>query len=225
MFQARMAVCFLAALVCAAPAAFAAAPMPAPTLPVTAPTADAANSEQGKFIQNLGDQAISILSDKKLAPDQRSEKFRAMLRDSFDLTTIGRFVIGRSWLAATADQRTEYMRLFEGLVIKTYSDRFAMYTGEGFKVRAVRPEGDRDFVVNSDITHPDGSPATTVDWRLRQKDGKFGIIDVVVEGVSMSITQRQEYAAVIQRSGGNIDALLDVMRQRLAETTPVKAKG
>lgn len=191
-------------------AAPAAAPNAAETVAVATP--------QGKFIQDLGDKALSILADKNNTADQRNVKFRQMMRDSFDLTTIGRFVLGRNWLAATPEQQKEYMHLFEELVVKTYSDRFALYTGEGFRVKAARPEGERDFIVNSEITHPDGSPSTSIDWRLRQKDGKLGIIDVVVEGVSMSVTQRQEYASVIERNGGNIDGLLDVMRQHLQES-------
>jgi len=180
----------------------------------------------GRFIQNLGDRAIAILADKEISAEQRNEKFRQMMNESFDLFTIGRFVIGRNWHAATPEQQKEYMRLFEELVVKTYSDRFALYTGEGFKVRSVMPEGDRDFIVKSDITHPDGSPPTSVDWRVRQKDGKLGIIDVVVEGVSMSVTQRQEYASVIERNGGNIQGLLDVMRQHLQEPPkPVVNRG
>ena len=181
---------------------------------------------QGKFIQALGDRAIAILADKSLNAERRNGKFRDMMHDSFDLATIGRFVIGRNWQAATPEQQKEYMHLFEELVVKTYSDRFALYTGENFHVKAVTPEGDRDFIVNSEILHPDGSPPSTVDWRLRQKEGKMGIIDVVVEGVSMSVTQRQEYASVIERSGGNIDGLLDVMRQHLqGQATARSNKG
>jgi len=171
----------------------------------------------GKFIQGLGDQAISVIADKSLSQDQRSDHFREMLRSSFDLPTIGRFVIGRSWNAATPDQQQEYMKLFESLVVKTYSDRFALYTGEGFRVTGVRPETEKDVVVTSEITHPDGSEPTTVDWRVRNKNGKLGIIDVVVEGVSLSVTQRQEYASIIQRDGGKLDGLLSLMRQQLQE--------
>lgn len=61
-------------------------------------------------------------------------------------------------------------------------------------------------------------------WRVRQKADKIGIIDVVVEGVSMSLTQRQEYSSVIQRNGGDITALLDLMRQRVAEKKPAESK-
>lgn len=190
-------------------------------LPVSAFAQSAPTHEQavttptGKFIQDLGDQAIAVIANKGLSQDQRSEHFRQMLRNSFDLQTIGRFVIGRSWNAASSAQQQEYMHLFEALVIKTYSDRFALYTGEGFKVTGLRPETEKDTVVTSEITHPDGSEPTEVDWRVRHKDGRLGIIDVVIEGVSLSVTQRQEYASIIQRDGGQLNGLLALMRQQL----------
>lgn len=188
-----------------------------PARPPVAVPAQAELSTQGAFIQTLGDKAISILADKTISEEVRDTQFRNMLREAFDLPTIARFVIGRGWASATPDQQKEYMDLFEKLVVKTYSDRFALYTGEGFKVRSSVPETEKDTIVNSNITSPDGSPSTTVTWRVRQKGDKLGIIDVVVEGVSMSVTQRQEYSSVIQRNGGDVGALLDLMRQRVAE--------
>ena len=175
----------------------------------------------GKFIQDLGDSAIGAIADKSITPAQRSNKFRDILQTSFDLQTIGRFVIGRSWNSASPEQQKEYMRLFQELVIKTYGDRMTLYTGEGFRVASARAETEKDWIVVSQITHPDGSQPTSIDWRVRLRDGKLGVIDVVVEGVSLSVTQRQEYAAVIQRNGGQIDGLLDEMRHQLqAPTTP-----
>lgn len=193
--------------------------------PATEKTETTSIGPQGKFIQDLGDRAILLLADKNLSEENRDAQFRSMLREAFDLQTIARFVIGRSWQTATPEQQKEYMELFEALVVKTYSDRFALYTGEGFKVRSSVPEGDKDTIVNSDITRPNGSPTTAVTWRVRQKGDKMGIIDVVVEGVSMSVTQRQEYSSVIQRNGGDVAALLDLMRQRVAEKPSQPKKG
>lgn len=182
----------------------------------TAQTHDQAiKTPAGKFVQNLGDRAIAVIANKNLGKTQRDDKFRQILQDSFDLHTIGRFVIGRSWNAATPAQQQEYMKLFEALVIKTYGDRLTLYTGEGFTVTGARSESDKDTIVNSQITHPDGSAPTVIDWRVRNRGGKLGVIDVVVEGVSLSVTQRQEYAAVIQSNGGQIDGLLTVMRQQV----------
>jgi phospholipid transport system substrate-binding protein len=176
---------------------------------------DAMKTPVGKFVQDLGNNAIGVIADKSITKDQRDQKFRDILRNSFDLQTIGRFVIGRSWNSATPDQQKDYMQLFQDLVIKTYGGRMTLYTGEGFTVTGVRPESEKDTIVSSQITHPDGSDPTKIDWRIRTRDGKMGVIDVVVEGVSLSVTQRQEYAAVIQNNNGDIGALLDKMRQEI----------
>ncbi len=183
--------------------------------PVEMSVADADQAEA--LVQRLGDRAIAILADKSYDAAARSEQFRTMLRDSFDLTTIGRFVLGRNaWNGATPEQQQEYMRLFEKLVIKIYSDRFAMYSGQKFKAVTSRPEGERDVVVKSQVIQPnDDQHAIEVDWRVRNVDGHLGIIDVIVEGISMSVTQRQEYGAVIQRNDGTIDELLKLMRDQL----------
>ena len=190
---------------------------------------EAKQEPTGKFIDTLGNRAIGILAEKNNTADARQAKFRELLTDSFDMRTLGRFVIGRSWNAATPDQQKEYMNLFEALVVKTYGDKLTLYSGEGFRVVNVRPESEKDTIVNSQITHPDGSSPTSVDWRVRTKDGKMGVIDVMVEGVSLSVTQRQEYASIIQRDDGKIDGLLALMRDQVKEspdtTTASKKKG
>jgi phospholipid transport system substrate-binding protein len=179
----------------------------------------AVQSPVGKFIQDLGDNAIKIVANKQLSSSQRSAAFSTILSDNFDIKTIGRFVIGRTWNQATPGQKDEYMDLFKSLVIRTYGSRMTLYTGEGFEVVGTRTESDMDTVVMSRITHPDGSKSTNIDWRVRQKDSKMGVIDVVVEGVSLSVTQKQEYSSVIQNNGGNIDGLLKVMRAQLDKNT------
>ena len=68
-----------------------------------------------------------------------------LLHDAFDIPTIGRFVLGRSWSTATPDQQKEYLKLFEALVIKMYGDRLNFYSGEGFQVKSVRPEDSSRF--------------------------------------------------------------------------------
>jgi phospholipid transport system substrate-binding protein len=189
--------------------------------PMHAVAQDAASDTQqaqapaGKFVQDLGDHVIALMANQSLTADQRNQQYRDMLRTAFDLKTIGHFVIGRAWNTATPEQQQEYMTLFEKLVLKTYGDRLNFYDGETFHVKGTRPESDKDTMVNSEIGHADGSAATKIDWRVRQEGGKMAIIDVVVEGVSQSVTQRQEYSSIIERDGGKIDGLLDLMRQRV----------
>ena len=176
----------------------------------------------GKFIQDLGNKAINVIADKSLTQDQRASKYHGFLRDAFDLKAIGHFVIGRAWNTATPEQQQEYMKLFEELVVKMYGDRLSFYSGESFHVKSVRPENEKDIIVSSEIDHPGGAQPTNIDWRVRQNDNKFSILDVVIAGISQSVTQRQEYASIIQRDGGKIDGLLDLMRQRLQGTQPDK---
>jgi phospholipid transport system substrate-binding protein len=196
----------LAVLICVAPLA------QAQTENVEAGVPDALQANANGFVQSLGKQAVAIVA-KASTQQQRDAQFHDLLVKSFDLQTIGHFVMGRSWNAATPDQQQKYMHLFEGLIVKTYGDRLSLYTGENFHAKDARAESERDIIVNSEITHPDGSAPTTIDWRLRLKDQQLKVIDVVVEGVSLSVTQRQEYASVIQQSG--IDGLLALMQKRL----------
>jgi phospholipid transport system substrate-binding protein len=173
------------------------------------------HSPAGMFIQTIGNRAISVMANKSLSAQQRTQKYQDILQASFDMETIGRFVLGRAWESATSQQQQTFMRLFQQLVLKTYGDRISFYSGEKFEVTQVRQESDRDSVVNSDVTHTDGSAPTKVDWRVRQENSKLAVIDVTVEGVSQSITQRQEYMSILQRNNGDMNALLDMMRQRL----------
>ncbi len=190
---------------------------------ITAPTIVAArestqSTPAGKFIQDLGDEALRIVKDKSLSNGQRTTKYHELLRNAFDLKTIGHFVIGRAWNNAPTHQVQEYMRLFEALVVKIYGDRLDMYSGENFRVSGVRSESEKDFIVNSKIEHLGGAKPSNIDWRVRQKDGKLYVVDVIIEGVSQSVTQREEYSSIIQRDNGRLDELLEVMRQRLQES-------
>ncbi len=172
-----------------------------------------------KMIQSLGNTAIAAAIDKNLSDQQKRAKYAELLRTSFDVPTVGHFVLGRNWNTLSPDKQQEFLKLFESVIVKIYSDRINFYSGEGFHIKGERPESDRDTIVNSEITHPDGSKPTTVDWRVRSVDGKFLIVDVSIEGVSQSVTQRQEYSSILEQSGGNIDPLLDRMRQQLGASS------
>lgn len=111
-------------------------------------------------------------------------------------------------------QQAEYQRLFEQLIINTYAGRFLEYSGETFKVTGARAESGTDSAVATQIVRPNGPPIT-LEWRVRHRDGHSKIIDVVFEGVSMGVTQRQEFASVIQQNGGKVDGLIQALRQKV----------
>ena len=166
------------------------------------------------FITKVSERGLSFLSDEKLTQEQREKEFRKLLNDSFDLKTIGKFALGRYWRTATPAQRDEYLELFEDMIIETYARRFEEYQGQQIQVGNARSVGSNgDSLVHSSIISTN-SPAVSVDWRVRKNGNKYQVIDVLVEGVSMSVTQRSEFSSIIQRGGGNIDALLEKLRSR-----------
>ncbi|MEC7028100.1 MAG: ABC transporter substrate-binding protein, partial [Pseudomonadota bacterium] len=76
-----------------------------------------------------------------------------------------------------------------------------------------RADGEKDTIVTSFII-PDQGSEIQIDWRVRYKDGKYKVIDIIVEGVSMSVTQRSDFSSVIQRGGGNVQVLIDHLREK-----------
>lgn len=196
-------------------AGFAAVALPAVTLVAATPAqAQQATQPASDFVQKLGDRAIATLADPKINDAQAIEIFRQLLNENFDIQTIGRFVLGRYWNTATPEQQQEYMKLFERMIVEVYAERFNQYAGETFKVTGAQPAGERDAIVASQVLRPSGPPVN-VAWRVRNRDGNFKIVDVVVENVSMSQTQRSEFASLIENNGGRFEALLDALRQRV----------
>ena len=172
-----------------------------------------ANAQDARtFIATLGEQAIQVLGPS--VPEvQRQARFRELFRDDFDLPGIGQFVLGRYWRVATPQEQQDFLGLFQEYLVRAYSARLGAYGGEPFRVTAVRPNGG-ETIVTSEIIRRNGSPIA-VDWYLIG-GGPFKITDVYVGGVSMKVTQRDEFASVIQRNGGRVEALIAQLRQKLA---------
>ncbi|PWC33600.1 ABC transporter substrate-binding protein [Azospirillum sp. TSO35-2] len=181
--------------------------------------AAAQGADQGAsaFIQKLGNDAIATFSDKSLSRPQATERFRVLLNAGFDVPYIGRWVLGRYWNSATEPQRAEYQKLFEQMIVNTYAERFVEYSGETFKITGTAPAGEADSMVTTQIVRPSGPPVN-VSWRVRKTPTGFKIIDVVVENVSMGVTQRQEFASVVEQNGGRVDALIQALRQKVGQT-------
>lgn len=167
------------------------------------------------FINTLGNEAINTFARKDLPRPQALARFRDLLYQGFDVPYISRWVLGKYWNQASPEQQKEYEKLFERLIVQTYANRFIEYSGETFRIAGTKPLGETDTAVTTQIVRPSGPPVG-VDWRVRKKDGGFKIIDVVVEGVSMGVTQRQEFASVIESNGGNINGLLKALRERVS---------
>ncbi|MGH6943018.1 MAG: MlaC/ttg2D family ABC transporter substrate-binding protein [Geminicoccaceae bacterium] len=180
------------------------------------PTGDAAE----KVVQRLVERVWGLLADGRMDQDDLQRLLPA-LEEETDLDLLARLSLGRYWRRATPAQQTEYVALFRRYVLQNFARRLQQFAGaeigapeEHFQIVASHPVGDRDVVVESRLLPP-SRPPFEVDWRLRERQSEPVIIDLVVEGISLLVTQRSEFAAVMERSG--MDGLLAQLRSRVAE--------
>lgn len=181
-----------------------------------AASARASAADQGAldFVQQTAQKGLTFLSNQNATQEQKKAEFKKLLNESFDLDTIGRFALGRYWKDATPAQQKQYLDLFRKMVIDVYTSRFSDYKGQKFDVKSSRSVSGTDTMVTSYIVPVDGGENIQVDWRVRSKNNKMKIVDVYVAGVSMSVTQRSDFSAVIQSGGGSVDVLIDNLQQR-----------
>ncbi|MGH6969011.1 MAG: MlaC/ttg2D family ABC transporter substrate-binding protein [Stellaceae bacterium] len=184
----------------------------------------AAPTDPAAFVNGLVQQALSTLRNPQIPDAQREQHFSTLLRGGFDIPRIARFVLGRYWLSASDQERERFSQLFAQWVVRTYSARFKQYTGETIKVTGTREENPTSYVVMSQLIHTNGAPPTAIYWHVRKSGEDLKIVDVEVEGVSMALTEREEFASVIQRSGGSVSSLNQQLQQRL-DSGSVPASG
>ena len=164
------------------------------------------------FMNELWGQTIEVLSNK-VPRAERLMRFRQLFQADFDGPGIARFVLGRYWRSASEQEQQEYLKLFEDYVVLVYGTRLSKFNGETFKLLGSRTD-ESGTIVSTDIISPSGEAPIKVDWRLIADHGSFKINDVIIEGISMLVTQRSEFASVIQRHGGQVGGLLELMRER-----------
>jgi phospholipid transport system substrate-binding protein len=170
------------------------------------------------FVTRLADSAMEAMVSKTLNDQQRISRFRSLFTTAVDLPAISHRVLARYWSRATPAQQTEFLKLFEDVVVLTWSVRFKDY-GEDLKhyVVNVIDDGERGLTVESRVDRPH-QPPIALQWRLRRDEANgFRVVDLVVEGVSMAITYRDEYAAVIRANNDQIEGLLVAMRTNVTK--------
>ena len=165
------------------------------------------------FIQNAAERTFASLGDTEITDKELAKRFRSILTETFDLPKIARFTLGRYWRRASEKQKAEYVNLFEDFIVLAYSNRFRDLSGKEFKINSVRKLNGTESLVVSEIRIPN-RPPVRVNWRVRTDGESYKVTDVSVEGISMSVTQRDEFAAVIRSSGGRVDGLLRALRKK-----------
>jgi len=186
------------------------------------PAGSATELQQAEtFINDLGVKLATILSATDSAPADREQDLRELMGAGIGFSVIGRFVLGRTWRKATPEQRETYQEMFKLYVVSTYTRRFSSYRDVAFKIIKSRKAGKSDAIVKTALKRPDAKDIHA-DWRVRSVNGDPKIVDVMIEGISMAVTQRQDFAAVVKKSG--IDGLLENLRGQTATTATASSQ-
>lgn len=177
------------------------------------------------FIVRLADQAISQLTDSSLELDEQERRFKDIVHEYIAFKSIARWVLGgRHWRAASEKQRERYLALFEELMVATYAHRFQSYAGEKLVVVGTRVIDTGQTLVQTTLMRPNAEKPLRVDWRVRETDGIHRVIDIMIEGLSMSQSQRSEFSSLLRSNGGNIDGLMSELEMRLSNARAERSK-
>jgi phospholipid transport system substrate-binding protein len=166
-----------------------------------------------EMIESVGVEVLAVLRNTDLSNQEKFDRLVALLDGPIDLDLVARLILGRHWRAASEEQRTEYLALFRQFALDNLASKLQVYDGQGFEVTGSQSVNERDAVVQS-LVSGIGQQPLKVDWRVRELDnGNLVAIDVIIEGISLIVTQRSEFSAVIERNG--MDGLLQELRQRV----------
>jgi phospholipid transport system substrate-binding protein len=133
-----------------------------------------------------------------------------------DVDGVGRFVTGRYWRTASAEEQAQFQKLFRDLLVETIGARFGELQGLRFAITGPTRRDEESAGVGTVITRP-AQPPANVEWRVANEGGQLKVIDLIAEGTSLRLTQRSEYTSVLQRNGGRFAALLSAMERQLAQ--------
>ena len=166
------------------------------------------------FVREVGDQLVGVINGPGAPADKRG-RLRQIIDRFVDVDGIGRFCLGRFWRLATPAQQHDYLALFHQVLVTSISGHLGEYQGVRYTLGRVTPHDDT-VSVDTTIFRPN-NPQADVQWVLATVDGGPKIEDLVVEGTSLRLTQRSDYASFLQHNGNNVQALIEAMRRTLTQ--------
>ena len=177
--------------------------------------ANAQEADAGAFLDSLTHDIFAKLDDPSLSQTQKEQDLRNLFRQNFDVPAISRFVLGKYWRKASTTQQQDFVDVFEEMNMRQFLAMVGDFSAEMFSIVKVQQDADKPSLsrVITKVGQSEGEPISAV-WRVRNKDDQHKVFDVVIEGVSMAITLRHEYAAVVRTDG--VDGLIAIMREKNA---------
>jgi phospholipid transport system substrate-binding protein len=177
------------------------------------PAPSSAAQDPRAFVYGVGTQGLQVVGPS-VPSAQRSAVFRQLFSTNFDVPGIAQFALGLHWRSLDAQQQQEFVYLFGEFTAQAYAVTLGQYGGARFTVGDASASPAGEVIVSSEIVRG-GSAEIGVKWHLVDRGGQYKIVDVVVDGVSQRLTERNEFASIIQRNNGRADTILAVLRQLL----------
>ena len=165
------------------------------------------------FVQSTVNRASKILS-QDLTKEQKMEKLKVIAEETVDIRGIGFYTLGGARKNLSDTDKEKYIKLFKNYFLKSFSSRLAEYTNPEIDVISKDKLNENYTIVNSILIATDERPEINIDWRIYTKDPDNPLIrDLIIEGLSLARTQKEEFASVLSSNDENIEALFKVLRE------------
>ena len=172
------------------------------------------NSEPKIFIQELVNDAIKSLSDKSLTEEEKKEVIEEIALENVDIKALGLYTLGNIRNNLDENTMSNYQELFQKYFLKSLTSRLTDYASQKFEVYGSEQKSSNYTIVNSKIVESLKSPEIKIDWRIYTKNPQKPLIrDLVVEGLSLARTQKEEFASILNSNNNDVNALMNKLQE------------
>ena len=169
--------------------------------------------EPDVFVQSTVNRASSILS-KDFSKEEKISELKLIAKETVDIRGVGFYSLGAARKDLSEDQKKKYSRLFEAYFLKSFSSRLAEYTNPEIDVKGKEVLNKNYTIVNSILIGTSERPEVKIDWRIYTKNPENPLIrDLIIEGLSLARTQKEEFSSILNSNDGNIEALFKSLEE------------
>ena len=164
------------------------------------------------FVQSTVNRASDVLS-KDISKEKKMKELEVIAIDTVDIRGIGFYTLGGYKKNLSDDQKKEYSELFEKYFLKSFASRLAEYTNPQITVLSKEKLSEKYTIVSSVLVATEDRPEVKINWRIYTKNIEKPLIrDLIIEGLSLARTQKEEFSSIIESNNGNIDSLFSVLK-------------
>ena len=172
------------------------------------------SSDPKQFVQELVTEAIEKLSDKNLTNEEKAKFIEEVATENVDINALGLYTLGELRKSSNENDLVNYQRAFREYFLKSLTSRLTDYSSSKFEVVESEKKSATYTIVKSIINPEDGSPEIKIDWRVYTKNPEKPLIrDLIVEGLSLARTQKEEFASILNSNNNDINALIDKLEE------------